>query len=327
MSQDRLVIASRGSKLALWQAEYVADRLRREGIEVTINVIKTTGDRVQDRFLHEIGGKGLFVRELEDALMRGEADLAVHSLKDLPARIPAEFILAAVLKRHSPADALIMRQGDAPPDLKNGPVALAEVAVKTLGTASLRRKSLMARFAPQIETQGLRGNVDTRIAKLNGGEFDAIILAEASLERLGWMDDVPYVRLDPTWFIPCAAQGALAIETLHDSPWQERIANWFDHGATRRAVTLERGLLAAVGGDCTMPFGAYYHRPDGIGSLQVGVYTDGGPYAEVTIKDVQPDSDAEELKRRTLKQLYDADLKTVMAELKLQLPTDFESHL
>ncbi|MGE0173050.1 MAG: hydroxymethylbilane synthase [Oligoflexales bacterium] len=250
-------IATRGSKLALWQANYVAGLLHKMGYETKIITLTTKGDIVQDRFLHEIGGKGLFIKELETALLAKEADIAVHSLKDLPAVVQKPFALSAIMKRHSPNDILIFNDAI---QIKNLPEVLsasdiAQTPVKSLGTSSLRRTCLLKSFAPRIEVSPLRGNVDTRIAKLKEGQWDAIILSHAAIERLE-IKDIKYKVLDTTSFVPCAGQGALTIETLADSPIAAEIAK-LDHADTRYAVSFEREVLRLLGGDCSMPIGVF----------------------------------------------------------------------
>lgn len=258
-----MILASRGSMLAMWQANFVAGQLRALGHQVEIKTWKTTGDIVQDRFLHEIGGKGLFIKELEEAMTSGQAHLAVHSLKDLPARLPNEFVLASVLKRHESSDVIIFR--DQIYDglgLTSDTVITREIlrglGPMTVATSSLRRRSLMAGACPEIKCIPIRGNVDTRLRKLNTEGWHAIILAEASLERLG-ITNVHAHRLDPSWFIPCAGQGALAIETLAHSP-SAALVNALECKETRQAVNIERSVLARLGGDCTMPFGCLVTR-------------------------------------------------------------------
>jgi hydroxymethylbilane synthase len=252
------VLASRGSPLALWQANFVADLLRAQGHTIEVKTWKTTGDIVQDRFLHEIGGKGLFIKELEEAMISGQAHLAVHSLKDLPARVPAQFELAAVLKRHQSSDVIIFsdsfgpRCGLAPGSLVTADV-LRSLGPFTVATSSLRRRSLLAGSCPEITTVAVRGNVNTRLKKLNTEGWQALILAEASLERLE-LNHPHSHRLDPNWFIPCAGQGALAIETLANSTVSNAVKP-LECAATRQAVNIERAVLARLGGDCTMPFG------------------------------------------------------------------------
>jgi len=258
-----MILASRGSMLAVWQANFVASQLRALGHQVEIKTWKTTGDIVQDRFLHEIGGKGLFIKELEEAMASGQAHLAVHSLKDLPARLPQEFVLASVLKRHESSDVIIFRdQIYEGLGLPTGTVITSEILRRfgpmTVATSSLRRRSLLAGACPEIKCIPIRGNVDTRLRKLNTEGLHAIILAEASLERLG-ISNVHAHRLDPSWFIPCAGQGALAIETLAHRH-SASLVNALECKETRQAVNIERSVLARLGGDCTMPFGCFVTR-------------------------------------------------------------------
>jgi len=257
-TSSSIILGSRGSMLALWQANFVADKIRLLGHNVEIKTWKTTGDIVQDRFLHEIGGKGLFIKELEDAMANGQAHLAVHSLKDLPAKIPEKFKLAAVMQRHSHHDAIIFRKDIYKKFGLSKDVTITASILKSLGqltvaTSSLRRKSLLTGSCPNVTTLPVRGNVDTRLKKLESEKWDAIILAEASLERLG-LKDLCSHKLDATWFVPCAGQGALAIETPMDSNLSHVLSN-LECAATRSAVNIERAVLARLGGDCTMPFG------------------------------------------------------------------------
>jgi hydroxymethylbilane synthase len=274
-----MVIATRGSKLALWQANFVASLLKAQGVEASLNVLTTTGDRVQDRFLHEIGGKGLFTKELEQALLAQKADLAVHSLKDMPARVPEPFTLPAVLPRHSPRDLFICGPKLAARWLQNkgfqksqasyGPrsLPLSATEVRNLGplrvaTGSLRRSALLKKHAPDILSIGVRGNVDSRLRKLEDGEWDALILAEASLIRLA-VQGIVARPLDPAWFIPCAGQGALAIEMHGDHP-QSAVTAALNDAKTQAMVAIEREVLALLGGDCTMPFGCLAVLSDSI---------------------------------------------------------------
>ncbi|MBC7658182.1 MAG: hydroxymethylbilane synthase [Chitinophagaceae bacterium] len=257
---EKARIATRGSTLALWQANYVSDLLKAQGIESELNIIKTQGDRVQDRFLHEMGGKGLFVRELEEALLANTSDLAVHSLKDLPAKIPGGFTLAAILKRHIPNDVIIfnpkrdyMKRLSSNPTI--GRAEMSSLGPLTIATASLRRQSLLRGLKTGINMVAVRGNVDTRIRKLGESEWDALILAGASIERLG-LTSLPHKLMDLEWFTPCAAQGALAIETTETSPFKAPVAKLKD-ARTYACATLERKVLELLGGDCTMPFGAF----------------------------------------------------------------------
>lgn len=277
MNKKVYTIATRGSKLALWQSHFVKSLLADKGIETELKIIKTKGDRVQDRFLHEMGGKGLFVKELEHAMQQMEADLAVHSLKDLPAVIPHPFILPAVLQRHSPRDVVILGEGSA---IRNGEMSgahllgaaeLQRYGEMTLATSSLRRQSMIKAACPAIKLVPIRGNVDTRIAKLQEHKWDGIILAEAALERLE-LHHLPRRVLDPQWFIPSPAQGALAIECLEDHPLRP-ILEQLDHKPTHHAVKIERGVLKALGGDCTMPIGCHVQAGDGGVDIRAKVLT------------------------------------------------------
>lgn len=259
-------IATRGSQLALWQANYVSGLLKKQGLEVELNIIKTTGDRIQDRFLHEMGGKGLFVRELEEALRGDTADLAVHSLKDLPAKIPSGFTLPAILTRHIPNDVIIFHPNKGHLEkLAKGPMITREelksLGALTIATASLRRQSLLRGLKSGIKMLAVRGNVDTRIRKLEESNWDALILAGASIERLG-LTSLPHKLIDLDWFTPCAAQGALAIETTESSPFKSVVSQLKDP-RTFACATLERKVLERLGGDCTMPFGAFVHFDQG----------------------------------------------------------------
>ena len=256
-----LVIASRGSKLAMWQAHYVKDKLSQLSIESTILEVKTTGDKIQDRFLHEIGGKGVFIREIEETLLQGKAHLGIHSLKDLPAELPQEFILSAVLKRHSPQDVIVF-SNSALKRLSIPAQLVTKQDIKLWGnlkvaTGSLRRKALLEEASGTLQVFAIRGNVDTRLKKLNEEGYDAIILAEASLDRLSLKDQFTARPIDPTWFVPSPSQGALAIETVKDSPYFSSI-NHLNCKETAYLVSLERSILKALGADCTLPVGIHF---------------------------------------------------------------------
>ncbi len=327
-TQRPLRIATRGSQLALWQANYVAAMLQKRGLQTELSIIKTTGDRVQDRFLHEIGGKGLFVRELEEALKSGSADLAVHSLKDLPARVAEGFTLAAILPRHIPHDALIFN----PKVLEKLNLPTSEILSRsqveklgplTIATASLRRQSLLKALKNPIELVAIRGNVDTRIRKLNEGDWDGLILAGASLERLSLMH-LPHKLLDTDWFVPCAAQGALAIETLADSPFRLQISALSDP-RTYACATLERRVLEALGGDCTMPFGAFFrfdpYSKQTLGQALVLDYDGGEARCSLHFSAVPERLDIEDTCSRVLKSLETAKVGNILERLKVKAPS------
>jgi len=238
-----LVIGSRGSQLALWQANYIRDRLEGRGVECRIEIIKTTGDLVIDAPLREIPGKGLFTREIEEALYDKRIDLAVHSLKDLPTELPKGLTIAATPQRADARDAIV---GGKLRDIKFG---------ATVGTSSLRRVAQLRRIRPDLKIASIRGNVDTRIKKVERGEYDAIVLAAAGLRRLGWGDIISEV-FRPDIMCPAVGQGALAIETLEEGPGLEASLP-LDDPWTRWPVTAERSMLAALGGGCQEPIGAY----------------------------------------------------------------------
>jgi len=244
MSQIR--IGTRGSLLARWQAEHVEERLTALGHEVSLVVITTTGDRLLDRRLEAVGGKGAFLKEIEDALEAREVDLAVHSLKDVPTVLPDGLELCAILERADPRDALLS-SGAGLDDLPRG---------ATVGTTSLRRQAQLRAVRPDLSIADLRGNVDTRIRRLREGRFDAILLAMAGLVRLGRVDEVTE-PLDPRRFVPAPGQGAIALECrAEDTAVREAVAP-LDHPSSARRVAAERSFLEALGGGCNVPLGAH----------------------------------------------------------------------
>jgi hydroxymethylbilane synthase len=244
-------IGSRGSQLALWQANHIAARLRALGHEVTIEIIRTTGDALQHvtfaKVSTELGGKGIFTKEIEEALREGRIDLAVHSLKDLPTSLDPAFTLAAIPERVDPRDALLSARYTSLADLPHG---------ACVGTSSERRRAQLLVHRPDLKFQEFRGNVDTRIRKMVEGQADAIILASAGLERLGLTE---YRRecFAPQILCPAAGQGALAIETRADDAETLAALASLDHPATRYAVTAERTALASLGGGCQVPIGIH----------------------------------------------------------------------
>jgi len=243
-----IVIATRESRLALWQAEHVRALLMRAGdAAVTLLPMTTRGDQILDRSLAKVGGKGLFVKELETALADGRADLAVHSLKDVPMDLPAGFALAAVLEREDPRDAWVSSRYAAIDELPQGAV---------VGTSSLRRIVQLAALRADLRLGPLRGNLDTRLRKLDDGQYDAIVLAAAGLVRLGLADRI---RARFAWreMLPCAGQGALAIETRADDVALIAQLETLSDRATRLAVAAERAVSRALGGSCSMPLAAH----------------------------------------------------------------------
>ena len=240
-------IGSRGSMLALWQANHVAAQLRGAGHAVEIKRITTTGDRVLDRRLDAVGGKGAFLKEIEEALLAREVDLAVHSLKDVPTAQPDGLTLCAFLPREDPRDALLSRD--------NAPLGGLPKGAR-IGTTSLRRAALLKELRRDLVIEDLRGNVDSRIRRLREGRFDAVLLAMAGLVRLGRQDEVAEA-LHPVQFIPAPGQGVIGLECrAGDTAIVEATAPLHD-APTARRVEAERALLAGLGGSCNVPLGAY----------------------------------------------------------------------
>jgi hydroxymethylbilane synthase len=238
-----LVIGSRGSQLALWQAHWIAARLAEHGHETRIEIIKTTGDKITDVPLAKVGTKGLFTKEIEEALIDRRIDLAIHSLKDLPTEIPAGLTIAAVPEREDPRDAMVgARLSELPAGAK-------------VGTSSLRRAAQLRMVRPDVAIESVRGNLDTRVRKLDEGQYRAIVLAAAGLTRLGWAHRIAEI-LSPEVMCPAVGQGALAVETRREGE-ARNICAALDHAATRAAVTAERAVLAALGGGCQVPIGAH----------------------------------------------------------------------
>ena len=264
MSEERLVIATRGSQLALWQAEHVKARIAAvaPGMVVEFNVIKTSGDKILDVPLSKVGGKGLFVKEIEQALLDDQADCAVHSMKDVPAELAEGLTLAAVSAREVPWDALCAR----------APVTLATLEHGAIvGTSSMRRQCQLLAVRPDLQIRMLRGNVPTRIKKLDDGEFDAIVLAAAGLKRLGMGDRITQ-ELPLSISIPACAQGVLGLETRRGDPLVQQLVRAAMHDeAQERKVAAERAFLARMGGSCETPLAAHaMDRAEG-GLLVVGM--------------------------------------------------------
>ncbi len=247
MRPDAFRVGTRGSRLALWQAEHVAACLRRErpGVVVERLVLSTAGDRVVDVALSKVGDKGLFTRELEEALVEGRVDVAVHSLKDLPTEMPDGLALGAVLEREDPRDALVGPWTAGLDGLPDG---------ARVGTSSLRRRAQLLARRPDLRVVDLRGNVPTRLAKLERGECDAAVLALAGLRRLG-LEHAAGAVLEPEAMLPAPGQGALAVQCRRGDARVTALLGPLDHGPTRLAVAAERGFLARLEGGCQVPVG------------------------------------------------------------------------
>lgn len=261
--RKNLIIGSRGSKLALWQSNFVADSLGKlePELEISIKKIKTSGDKILDVPLAKIGGKGLFVKEIETALLERKIDLAVHSMKDVPTDLPQGLTIGAVLKRKDPRDALVSR-GNIP--FK----ALPPKAV--IGTSSLRRRAQLLNHSQEFRFVDLRGNLDTRFRRLDEGEFDAVILASAGIERMGWEERIAE-RISPEICLPAVGQGAIGIEIREDDQEVAELVSRLDHSESRARVFAERALMHVLEGGCQVPVGAYSVVENGVFGLTAAV--------------------------------------------------------
>ncbi len=284
-----LRIATRGSALALWQANHIRERLAKlHGIESELVRIRTSGDKFQGSSVAQVseqaGTKGIFIKELEEALLAGTADLAVHSMKDVPTENPAGLVFPAITKREDVRDCLISRDGAKLNDLASG---------ARVGTSSLRRQAQLRHHRPDLELLDLRGNVDTRLKKVAAGEFDAIVLATAGMNRLGAGDKITQI-LPPEIMLPAVGQGALGIETRADDRETLRFVAALDDPEGHESVTAERALLRELEGGCQVPLGAWARRENGELLLEACVFSaDGKEFVRKELRG--PSEDAEEL--------------------------------
>ena len=300
----KLVIASRESMLAMWQAEYIKGRLKAlyPDCEVEILGMTTRGDQILDRTLSKIGGKGLFIKELEQALQDGRADLAVHSIKDVPMELPEGFALAAIGERASPFDAFVSNQYARLEEMPEGAI---------VGTSSLRREAQLRAKFPHLTIKPLRGNVQTRLSKLDNGDYDAVILAAAGLQRLG-LDGRIREIISPADSLPAAGQGALGIEIAARRTDLADILRPLNHEETAACVTAERALARALGGSCQVPLAAYCVMEDGLLTLNglVG-HPDGSVIIEASAQ--APAAYADALGRAVAKRLADDGVEELIA--------------
>ena len=305
---SKLIIATRGSKLALWQAEWVKSQLEKNspGLVVDLKKIKTTGDKILDVPLAQVGGKGLFVKEIEEAMLRGEADLAVHSMKDVPADLPEGLHLAAICEREDPRDALI-----AGAEAVKSITDLPEGA--SIGTTSLRRICQLLNIRPDLKIAQLRGNVDTRLRKLAEGEFDAIILATAGVKRLGHAEKITQ-KIPVEVSLPAIGQGAVGIECRINDEFTNGLVMALNHSETSVCVRTERAFLKKLEGGCQVPIAAYAQLMDGkvvidglVGSLN----------GETLIKDRMEGKpeDAESIGTRLAEKLLSQGAGSILAEV------------
>ena len=300
----KLVIASRESMLAMWQAEHIKGRLKAlyPDCEVEILGMTTRGDQILDRTLSKIGGKGLFIKELEQALQDGRADLAVHSIKDVPMELPEGFALAAIGERASPFDAFVSNKYARLEEMPAGAI---------VGTSSLRREAQLRAKLPHLTIKPLRGNVQTRLSKLDNGDYDAVILAAAGLQRLG-LDGRIREILSPADSLPAAGQGALGIEIAARRIDLADILHALNHEETAACVTAERALARALGGSCQVPLAAYCVMEDGLLTLNglVG-HPDGSVIIEASAQ--APAAYADALGRAVAKRLADDGAEELIA--------------
>lgn len=300
-------IGSRGSQLALWQANHIADALRRAGHEVTIEIIRTTGDALQNVAFNKVGTKGMFTKEIEEALLANKIDLAVHSLKDLPTELAAPFTIAAIPPRIDPRDAFVSVKYASFASLPSG---------ARIGTSSLRRQSQLLAQRRDVELVEFRGNVDTRLRKLSEGVVDAVILASAGLERLErteWIRE----RFSSLVLCPAPGQGALAIETRAGDPETLAAVAFLDDAPSRFAVTVERAALAELGGGCHVPIGIYC-EPSPAGYIVTGVvaHPDGSALVRAEL-DHQREQSAEELGQKLAHRLMEQGAREILGAFQL----------
>ena len=302
-----LRIGTRGSALALWQANHVRDELKRlHGVEAELVRIRTAGDRMQNAPVAQIGAegsaKGIFIKELEDALLAGSADIAVHSMKDVPTETPDGLVFAAITRREDPRDCLISRSNRALKGLSAG---------MRIGTSSVRRQAQLRHVRPDLRVEDLRGNVDTRLKKLEAGEFDAIVLAMAGLNRLGAGDKVSQVFFADL-MLPAVGQGALGIETRAGDPELVTLAASLDDAPTRACVTAERALLRELEGGCQVPVGAWARiGSSGDIEFEAGVFSPDGNEAIRRI-DRGPVGEAEAIGVRLARVLIEAGADRIL---------------
>eukprot|EP01034_Spumella_vulgaris_P032624 gene32624-40257_t len=281
-TQPSIVIATRESRLALWQAEHVKSLLEGLGCTVKLLGMTTQGDQILDRSLSKVGGKGLFVKELEVALQEGHADIAVHSLKDVPMDMPEGFELACVMEREDPRDAWVSPQYARLEDLPHGAV---------VGTSSLRRTVLLRALRPDLKIEPLRGNLDTRLRKLDEGQYAGIVLAAAGLKRLGMTDRIRHI-FETNEMLPAAGQGALGIEICSNRPDLRALLAPLADSVSWQRVAAERAVSRAMGGSCSMPLAAHATIEGGVLKLQAAW---GDPDGAATLVTAAEDVPAQDL--------------------------------
>lgn len=301
-----LRIGSRGSILARWQAEFVRKQLfQLTGVEAEVVIIKTSGDKMQHAPLTQIGGKGIFIKELEEALLEESVDLAVHSVKDIPTETPGRLFFPAVCRRDDVRDCLVSHDGTPLASLKQG---------ARVGTSSLRRQAQLRHYRPDLDIRELRGNVDTRLRKVERGEYDAIVLSKAGLDRLGWSQKITE-PLSTDISLPAVGQGAIAIESRVKDQEATEILGKLDDAATRTEIIAERALLSAVQGGCQVPLGAWARIERAELVMEAVVCSvDGVQY--VRQKATAPPEQAAELGQHVAQLLIDGGARAILDEVK-----------
>jgi len=303
-----LRIGARGSLLAKWQAEFVRKRLfSAAGVEAEIVVIKTSGDKFANAPVTQIGGKGIFVKELEDALLDESIDVAVHSVKDIPTEIHSRLSFPAVFRREDVRDCLISATGATLANLRQG---------ARIGTGSLRRQSQLRHLRPDLDVRDLRGNVDTRLRKAQSGEYDAILLAKAGLDRLGWSDRIAEV-FSPDVFLPAVGQGAIAAQCRLSDNEAADVLGALDDAESRAAIIAERSLLAALQGGCQVPIGAWARSEHGEFVLEACVCSvDGSQY--VRQRATAPPEQAAALGEHVARLLFESGGQAILEAVRAQ---------
>ncbi|MBU1194344.1 MAG: hydroxymethylbilane synthase [Proteobacteria bacterium] len=305
--KKNIVIGTRGSQLALWQANFIKSEIEKlfPDLTVALNIIKTTGDQITDRPLAMVGGKGLFVKEIETALLNNEIDIAVHSMKDMPGTLPDGLMIGAVPKRENPLDVLISRDKSLLANYKKG---------AKVGTSSLRRASQIKHLRPDVTIADIRGNLDTRIKKLKSGEYDAIVLAAAGLRRLGLEEEITEY-LDESIMTPAVGQGALCIETRKNDADIAMIMQKLNHPDTQVCVTGERAFLKEIEGSCHIPVACFAKIKDNIVSMMAVVASVDG---NTMVKEyaISPVDQVEESGRELARLVLEKGGKTILEQLK-----------
>ena len=298
-------IGTRGSMLAKWQAEFVRKKiLEATGVDAEIVIIKTTGDKLQTASFPQIGGKGVFIKELEEALLNEEIDLAVHSVKDIPTEVPSRLCFPVICRREDTRDCLVAAKIETLSTLRKG---------ARIGTSSLRRQAQIRHARPDLDVRELRGNVDTRLRKVASGEYDAILLAKAGLDRLGWSNRISEV-LSPEVCMPAVGQGALGVQArLQDNELADALAP-LDDFETRQSIVAERSLLAALEGGCQVPLGAWARFERGELAIDAVVCSPDGAQ-HVRQRATAPPDQARELGQRVAQMLIDSGAREILEEV------------